>query len=123
MVDFRRSTPLFLAPSVRHLDIKAVEDRGGKNQNLSFRQESPWTVRHTASEWLVTYTFAQTWFLQESFRVKLTSIAAESALAIMKLPDRDHDRIAGLQHLGPNDCGHGDFADRYGSKGQAEGLL
>ncbi len=120
MVNYRWLTPPFLASSVQHLDIKAVEDRGDENQNLSL---SPWTVRHTASEWLVTCTFAQAWFLQEYFRVKLTSIAAESALTIMKLPDRDHDRIAGLQHLGPNDCGHGDFADRYGSKGQAEGLL
>ena len=105
MADFRWSTPLFLASSVRHLDIKAVEDRGDKNQNLSFRQESPWTVRHTASEWLVTYTYVQAWFLQESFPVKLTSIAAESALAIMKLPDRDHDRIAGFSTLVPMTVG------------------
>lgn len=74
-------------------------------------------MRHTASKWLVTYAFVQACFLQESFCVKLTSIAAESALAVMKLPNRNHDRIAGLKNLGPNDRRHGDFADRYGSEG------
>ena len=80
-------------------------------------------MRHAASKWLVTHTFVQAWILKESLRVKLAGIAAESAFAIVKLPHRDHDRIAGLQHFGPDDCGHGDFADRYGSKGQTEGLF
>lgn len=72
-----------------------------KNQNLPFRKVSPWTVHHTASKWFVIDASVQGWVLQKSFRVKLTCIAAESALAVIVVPDGIKTGLPGFSTLVP----------------------